>query len=244
MAKPGRPKKNLPISPALTTATGMHNSSNQPSKDCARGKLLEAAKTCFTQTPYHKVTTRMLAAEAGVTPALIRYYFINKEGLYKAMFEAVTGDVLNFLESYSENQPLTLEMLPTAFQQVIKQHPQFPVLMMREMVLGEGHYRDLFLQVIKQDRFPRFKKLIEDLQQSGQVRSDINPIFLHLHMMSITLFPWIMRSNIEFVTGLPFDNDFADNMLQHNLEVLKNGCKQDQSSDNNNTADKTISNKA
>jgi AcrR family transcriptional regulator len=55
----------------------------------ARIKLIQAARRCFATQAYRDVTTRMLAAEAGVNASLIRYYFLNKDGLYQQML----GDV-------------------------------------------------------------------------------------------------------------------------------------------------------
>ena len=59
----------------------------------ARQSLIYAAKVRFSQHPYPKVTTRQLAVDAGVNVGLIKYYFINKEGLYRAIFRDVVDKI-------------------------------------------------------------------------------------------------------------------------------------------------------
>ena len=53
----------------------------------ARGRLLDAAEQLFAERGFYGVTTRQVAASAGVDDALIYYHFKNKSGLFDAVFE-------------------------------------------------------------------------------------------------------------------------------------------------------------
>lgn len=55
-----------------------------------REALLGAALEVFGRDGFHAASTRAIAEAAGVNQALIAYHFGSKEGLYLAVFEAIT----------------------------------------------------------------------------------------------------------------------------------------------------------
>jgi AcrR family transcriptional regulator len=57
--------------------------------DAARARLLEAGLQCFADRGLDGVTIREIARISGQNSAAIAYYFGGKEGLYKAVLEAV-----------------------------------------------------------------------------------------------------------------------------------------------------------
>jgi len=58
-----------------------------------RSQLLKAATASFAYDGFHATSLKQIARAAGVNPALIAYYFGNKEGLYMAVFEAIVGQI-------------------------------------------------------------------------------------------------------------------------------------------------------
>ncbi len=52
-----------------------------------RDRLIEAAVTLFARHGVAATSTKAIAAEAGVTPALVHYYFREREQLLEAVFE-------------------------------------------------------------------------------------------------------------------------------------------------------------
>jgi TetR/AcrR family transcriptional regulator, regulator of cefoperazone and chloramphenicol sensitivity len=59
--------------------------------DVTRLALITAATGVFAKFGYEAVSTRVIAAEANVHPALIGYHFGSKEGLYLAVFETIAS---------------------------------------------------------------------------------------------------------------------------------------------------------
>ncbi len=59
-----------------------------------RAVILDAAELLFAGHGFYGVTTRQVAAEAGVDAALIHYYFGTKRGLFDAVF-ARRAEILN-----------------------------------------------------------------------------------------------------------------------------------------------------
>jgi len=63
-----------------------------------RRAILDAAEQLFSAHGFYGVTTRQVAAEAGVDTALIHYYFDSKRGLFDAVF-ARRAEILNLERS-------------------------------------------------------------------------------------------------------------------------------------------------
>ncbi|WP_133152541.1 TetR/AcrR family transcriptional regulator, partial [Vibrio sp. 10N.261.52.A1] len=66
-----------------------------------REEILSAAEKLFISQPYNKVSIRSIAKSAGVSPALILYYFNNKEQLFDQLIEEHTN---RFKEQFSKYQ--------------------------------------------------------------------------------------------------------------------------------------------
>ena len=93
MARPARPLK-----PAKPRGRG-----RPPGGDTAvRAALLEHARRLFLQHGFADVGTRRIATAAGTTPAMIRYYFTDKLGLYRAMIEEAMRPVLAELRAVAD----------------------------------------------------------------------------------------------------------------------------------------------
>lgn len=63
----------------------------RPHRGEARAALTAAARHLFAEQGFRATTTRQIAAEAGVSHALLRYHFSSKEGLRDAVDEEVLG---------------------------------------------------------------------------------------------------------------------------------------------------------
>ncbi|GAB3475932.1 TetR/AcrR family transcriptional regulator [Nocardiopsis coralliicola] len=63
----------------------------KPNRGEARTALIAAARRLFAERDYRATTTRQIAAEAGVSHALLRYHFSSKGGLRDAVDEEVLG---------------------------------------------------------------------------------------------------------------------------------------------------------
>ncbi|WP_052713004.1 TetR/AcrR family transcriptional regulator [Pseudoalteromonas rubra] len=199
-----------------------------------RARLVLAARRCFTTAPYSQVTTRMLAQEAGVDAALIRYYFENKEGLYKAMFMEVTGEVIAGIEqAISDDKPFDLEDIFHIFYDVIKQSPSFPILMFKEIVLEQGICRDYLIEKIERTRKPFFLSILTQLKEQGLIREELDERLLILNLMGLMIFPWYMRENMATEMGIEFNDEQLSRMATHNANMFKYGCFKERVKDEN-----------
>ena len=77
-----------------------------------REALLKAAARIFGQAGFDAASTRGIAQAAGANQAMIAYHFGGKEGLYRAVFEAIAADMEQALSS-------TLNSLADQFNDVL-----------------------------------------------------------------------------------------------------------------------------
>src|SRR5262245_61399370 len=59
-----------------------------------RAALLAAARRLFSEKGFHATSTPEVVAAAGVTRGALYHHFENKEGLFRAVFEAVEADLM------------------------------------------------------------------------------------------------------------------------------------------------------
>ena len=76
-----------------------------------RGKILEAAAKLFSESGYHKVSTREIAQASGINVASIYHYFPSKANILKSLYELYSAEVRKALPDLHELLRLT-EFLP------------------------------------------------------------------------------------------------------------------------------------
>ena len=87
----------------------------RPSKNAGvdlKEVILDAAEGLFARHGFYGVTTRQVAAEAGVDTALIHYYFGAKRELFDAVFlrraEVVNRERIDSMDAYEQAHPGTM----------------------------------------------------------------------------------------------------------------------------------------
>jgi AcrR family transcriptional regulator len=89
-----------------------------PGASVAQDTLLDAAEEAFANSGYASTSLQQIAVRAGVTPALVRYYFGSKEGLFTAIFlrrghelRAERIAILDALEQRTDGTPAIEEIV-------------------------------------------------------------------------------------------------------------------------------------
>jgi AcrR family transcriptional regulator len=113
-----------------------------------RAALLAAARSLFAGRGFHEVSTREIARAAKVNPAMIHYYFGDKEGLYRAMLDAVfsrlVAEVRKLAASSDGSSPI-VEILQL-YAETLVRDPWIPRLMIREVLSDGAPFREEFIE--------------------------------------------------------------------------------------------------
>lgn len=190
-----------------------------------RGRLLDAAIVCFTRQGIAATPLRSIAAEAGVNPALLHYYFGDKAQLQEAVIaERLLPAAMQLRESVMRSGD-GIAGLVAAFVQgvgrVVAEHPWLPQLWVREVLCEGGALRDVLYDQIG-PRLPLVMvKRFAEAQARGELNDDLDPRLLIVSLAGLTLFP---------VAGAPIwrrlfaaeDLDF-EALRRHTLALLDRG---------------------
>lgn len=133
--------------------------------DQAKARLLEAGLQCFAKHGPDGVTIREIARVSGQNSASITYYFGGKEGLYRAVLNAVmrffrtqvqeaarVWDALSDSDFGPDQAVATLKRIQRNFALGIltnAQSAQFALLMVREQTQPTAAFEDLYRETIE-----------------------------------------------------------------------------------------------
>ena len=161
--------------------------------DSQRTRLLDAALARFVRDGISATTARGIAEEAGVTPALLNYYFGGRESLQQAVVEERLMPVLRGIReqlSMAGDDPAALiEGFIRAIGRAVVEYPWLPTLWLREVLLDGGALREVFLRQ-GADMLPRaLVARFDAAKRAGRLNPDIDPRLLMISLVGLTLFP-------------------------------------------------------
>lgn len=198
-----------------------------------REALIDQARLLFIAHPYEKVSLRMVATQAGVNMAMIRYYFNNKAGLFETVMRETLNPMHRMLEqthavegaSDEVNEEINLLLaLMTQFYQVMSEHKDFPRLISRTMQLSKDAAPRIIVEKIMLEHLPIMQSKIKTELNSEQVlQAGVSPQFSYYSMLNLMIFPFVAPPEMLKMHGITIDDDFLSNLLEHNIRLLKQG---------------------
>jgi TetR/AcrR family transcriptional regulator len=190
-----------------------------------RAKLLKLAEQMFAERGFDGVSLRDLADEAGLTPAMIHYYFKNKDGLYAAMLDDVTGRLLEQVETAAAigaNEDPFKSFMDIASKTVLAE-PWAVSLIMRDVLLQPGPLRDRFIENYASKVLALMADVIIEGKKKGEIRSDLDEGFTAISLLGLTAFPFIARGVAESVLGLDYKEQMRSDYVEHAAQLLHHG---------------------
>jgi AcrR family transcriptional regulator len=190
-----------------------------------RQALISAARLCFASLPYRDVTTRMLAEKANVNAALIRYYFLSKDGLYQQMLAGLAEQFQQNVSHFIEQSPdKPFEALLRAHAKISADSPDAPKLIFKELAFNEGQGRQLVIENIVKPNKKFLSKILSEMYDDETIRADFNPLFLMMSILSISIVPHLLKDVFEQVDDIVFDEQKIEKMIWQNTQLLQFGC--------------------
>lgn len=198
----------------------------RPPKDGSvdiRMKIMEAAVDLFACQGYAATPIREIADRVGVNPAMIHYYFGNKESLLHAALEQSLEPLTEAVKEMQNKQeaPL-LEIVSMIFDAFSKQ-PNLPVLMAREVLLPGGAAQDDFARNFAPRLGGALPALLGAEQARGRMRKKADPRLTAQLLFGLCIFPFISRSLAEPILGIPYDKAGMRRIEQNIKDTLIRG---------------------
>lgn len=191
-----------------------------------RERVLDATIVCYTRQGIAATSLRSIATEAGVNPALLHYYFGDKEQLREAVIaERVLPAFSSLREPVLAVAGEDVAGLVAGFVQgvgrLVAEHPWLPPLWVREVLCEGGALRDVLFERIGPQLPQMMAARFAQAQQRGELNEDLDPRLLMVSLVGLTLFPaagapiWKRLLQAE-------DLDF-DAVRRHTLALLDRG---------------------
>jgi AcrR family transcriptional regulator len=181
--------------------------------------LIEAALECFVRDGIAATSLRSTASQAGVTPALLNYYFGSKLALRDAVFEERLMPAVKTLREHVANAGNDVHAITQGFVRgvfgILDAHPWFPALWVREVLCEGGALRELLLSRIGPDLPHMLAGRFAEAQRRGQLNPALDPRLLVVSMIGLTLFPaasapiWRQIFQAELGSGVLADHALA-----------------------------------
>lgn len=180
------------------------------------------------QKGFDSARTTAIAKEAGVTHAMLHYYFRSKENLFEKIIDAKMSSIGELmLQSISQSNLPLFERIRTAINRhldFVSENPELPHFFIREVYSHPERIRKIgeALQVNATVLIAELQKDIDDAAERGECRR-VNAEMLLLDIVSLNIFSFLAKPVLEVVLNdLLSDNKrFIEQRKIENFETIK-----------------------
>lgn len=191
----------------------------------ARLRLIEVAAAGFAAQGYEATSLKQVAEGAGVTPAMIAYYFSDKSGL----LEAVVVEGLERL--FGALQQAVLEHEPGGFVPGLIRHyldtisadPWIPQLLMREVVSRDTPLRALFIDRFASRALELIPPRVLEEIQAGRLDRDLDVRYTLLSLLGMCVFPFLAHPVLGRLLDYELDPAFGTAYADHTVRLFGRG---------------------
>ncbi|MAN61297.1 MAG: hypothetical protein CMI60_05040 [Parvibaculum sp.] len=141
-----------------------------PSKGAAtRALITETALHLFNEESASDVSTNQIAAEAGISPGNLYYYFRNKEEIIRALFPAIRDGIAEPL-TYPKGEPISAERMANDYVSAIEVLWRYRFFFADLIGLGQ---RDpelaAMIQALQDDTIVTMADMYQDIMDQGDM---------------------------------------------------------------------------
>lgn len=176
----------------------------------ARERLIDAALTLFAEQGIAGTTVAAIAGRAGVTSAMVHYYFKDRGRLLDAiaaerLLKTVTAVWAPVLETDD-----VVAMVRGVVQRIVlatERNPWLPSLWLREIVSEGGQLRERLMKILPFEAVGHLIGGVAAAQRRGDTNPDLEPRLVILSIIGLTLLPlatlrlWQVLPFLRGVTG-------------------------------------------
>ena len=178
---------------------------NEQTVQSKEQQILEAAEQEFLEKGYDGARTTSIAKTAGVTHAMLHYYFRTKEQLFEHIIDKKMSEIVPLMTHLFGNSGLPLverieEAVSVHFDFVVS-NPDLPRFLINE-VLPNKERCDLFRSKIENVLYfvDNLQREVNEAAASGEVEQ-FNVLLLFQSVLSLNIFPSVMENMIENLLG-------------------------------------------
>lgn len=188
----------------------------------AQAEIIRTACLHFSRYGIKGSNNRQIAEEAGVTPAMIHYYFKTRNALYHAVLETAFAPLINGLATVK-----TLAEWVAYFHSHLVARPWLPHMMIREVLAPDGDLRPLFVKQYAPMLFGFVRKLVSQELQRKKIRKGLDVDRHAVLLMGMLVYPFMSMDIAQNLTGRKFDQRMLAGFRDDALQLFMNGIRAD-----------------
>ena len=207
------------------TANGKKPRGRPPGKGSAlvRARILDTAEGMFARQGYAATSVREVAEAADVNPAMVHYYFGSKKALLRQVLEQAFEPLARAIAGMKKAHRAPVGDISRLLSGMVRQHPNLPVLMVREVMLPGGGMQDEFLATMAPRLGGALPAMLTEEQQQGRMAPELDPHITTLLLLALSIFPFIVRDVAEPGLGISYDKNGLDALERHVARLLGQG---------------------
>jgi AcrR family transcriptional regulator len=186
----------------------------------ARESLLDAAVALFAERGVAGTTIAGIAARAGVTAAMVHYYFSDRDRLLDAVVEerllrtitAVWSPVVETREAVPMLRGLVRRIL-----KAVEVMPWLPSLWLREVLSEGGQLRSRLLGRLPLEYIRHLIAVVTNAQRRGLLNRELEPRLVFMSVLGLTLLP---LSTIRLWKEIPLLQQVSREDVARHAEAL------------------------
>lgn len=158
-----------------------------------RTRLLDTALALFARQGILDTTLGAIAREAGVTPAMVHYYFKTRDQLLDVLiderFLPLRASIGGAFEAYPDDPVAAITQLAQRLVDVAAEHPWFPSLWVREVISEGGLLKQRMHERFGDTRQKASIACIAKWQKAGRLNADLEPSLVFVSLLGLTILP-------------------------------------------------------
>lgn len=202
----------------------MDKQDGKPVKDTER-LILEAAVKEFSTKGFNGARTSTIAAKAGVTHAMLHYYFRTKEKLFERIFQEKIGNIINVvLSPMVEANGTIKERIGKGIEAHIDflvENKDLPIFFITTLNSSPEVFKDAFVNISAdvRNRLASLQKELDEAHKKGEIaKVDANTLVVDI--ASLNVFPFLAYHAIMKVTRYDNFDDFISYRKKENVEII------------------------
>ncbi len=189
-----------------------------------RQLLLETALAMFARQGIADTPLTAIAREAGVTPAMLHYYFNTREQLLDVLIEErflpIRSSFINLFQNSDQEPVAALTLLAKQFIDISIAHEWFAPLWIREIISESGMLKARMDQRHGSAQRDESIRNLVRWQKEGKLNAGLDPELIFISLFGLTFLPIASSRMPKSSTDRHLD---SEQLARHVVALLLNG---------------------
>lgn len=187
-----------------------------------REQLMDIALALFARQGIARVSLNAIAKEAGVTPAMLHYYFDSRDALVDCLLEErfmpLRNRISTIFVAHPDDPIASFTLMVQALAEIAERHTWFAPLWMQEMIGEMPVLRQHMHARFGDDKYREMLATMELWQRVGKLNRDLSPELLITTLISLVLVPFSRIRTDERMKGVS-----TETIISHALALMGQG---------------------